>query len=86
LDAAIAIDPAFPDARFFRAIVEANEFGDFAAAQNDLQRYLIAAPQGQFAEQARQLLAEVTAAIEGTPLGPTPSTRPGATRRGGGSG
>lgn len=76
LDRAIEIDPTYPDARFFRAIVEANEFGDFAAAQNDLQRYLIAAPQGQFADQARELLAEVTAAIEGTPLATTPTTTP----------
>ena len=76
LDRAIEIDPTYPDARFFRAIVEANEFGDFAAAQNDLQRYLIAAPEGQFATQARELLAEVTAAIEGTPLTTTPTTAP----------
>jgi len=76
LDRAVEIDPTYPDARFFRAIVEANEFGDFAAAQNDLQRYLIAAPQGPFADQARELLAEVTAAIEGTPLTTTPTTTP----------
>ncbi len=76
LDRAVEIDPTYPDARFFRAIVEANEFGDFAAAQNDLQRYLIVAPQGPFADQARELLAEVTAAIEGTPLTTTPTTTP----------
>lgn len=76
LDRAIEIDATYPDARFFRAIVEANEFGDFAAAQNDLQRYLLAAPQGQFADQARELLAEVTAAIEGTPLTSIPTTNP----------
>ena len=28
-----------------------NEFGAFAAAQNDLQRYLIMAPNGAFAER-----------------------------------
>ena len=76
LDRAVEIDPEFPDARYFRAIVEANEFGDFARAQGDLQRYLILAPQGQFAEPARGLLAQVTSALEGTPL-PTATTRPG---------
>ena len=65
LDRAVEIDPSYPDARFFRAIVGANEYGEFAAAQNDLQRYLILAPQGQFVEQARELLAQVTSAVEG---------------------
>lgn len=68
LDLAVSIDAESPDARFFRAIVLANEFGEFAAAQNDLQRYLLLAPEGPFADQARQLLGEVTAALEGTPL------------------
>lgn len=75
LDAAVAADSQSADARFFRAIVLANEYGDFPAAQNDLQRYLIFAPQGQFADQARQLLAQVTNAIDGTPV-PTVTTVP----------
>ena len=66
LDRAVELDPTYADARFFRAIVLANEFGDFAAAQGDLQRYLLAAPNGEFADQARQLLADVTVALEGT--------------------
>jgi tetratricopeptide (TPR) repeat protein len=76
LDRAIEIDPTYPDARYFRAIVVANEYGDFARAQGDLQRYLILAPQGQFVEQARQLLAQVTSALEGTPLSTTAPTTP----------
>ena len=75
LDRALEIDPEYPDARYFRAIVVANEYGDFARAQGDLQRYLIFAPQGQFADSARGLLAQVTSALEGTPL-PTTTTRP----------
>ncbi|MEX2254029.1 MAG: hypothetical protein WEC34_01200 [Acidimicrobiia bacterium] len=67
LDEAIRLDPELPDPRFFRAIVLANEFGDFAAAQADLQRYLLAAPGGTFADQARQLLADVTNALESPP-------------------
>lgn len=76
LDRAIETDPSYPDARYFRAIVLANEFGDFAKAQGDLQRYLILAPQGQFADQARGLLAQVTSAIDGTPLPTTAPTTP----------
>ena len=64
LDRSIQLDPEYPDARFFRAIVRANEFGDFAGAQQDLQRYLVAAPSGTFADQARRLLADVTNALE----------------------
>jgi cytochrome c-type biogenesis protein CcmH/NrfG len=64
LDRSVEIDPEYPDARFFRAIILANEFQDFAAAQSDLQRYLVLAPEGLFVDQARQLLAEVTAALE----------------------
>jgi cytochrome c-type biogenesis protein CcmH/NrfG len=73
LDHAVTLDPQYPDARFFRAIVLANEFGEFAAAQNDLQRYLIVAPNGPFASQARALLAEVTNALDDTPI---PTTAP----------
>ena len=64
LDHSIELAPDAPDPHFFRAIVLANEFGDFAGAQNDLQRYLVAAPGGTFAAQARQLLADVTNALE----------------------
>ncbi len=64
LDRAIELDPEYADARFFRAIVRANEFADFAGAQADLQRYLLASPNGTFAGQARQLLADVTEALD----------------------
>jgi tetratricopeptide (TPR) repeat protein len=64
LDRAVELDPEYPDARYFRAIVLAYEFGDFQAAQNDLQRYLVAAPNGLFVEDARKLLADVTNALE----------------------
>lgn len=66
LDRSIEIDPDYADARFFRAIVRANEFGDFAGAQADVQRYLILAPNGTFVDQARRLLADVTKALEST--------------------
>jgi cytochrome c-type biogenesis protein CcmH/NrfG len=76
LDHAVSLDPMYADARFFRAIVLANEYGDFATAQSDLQRYLILAPTGPFADQARELLSQVTNAIDGTPI-PT-TTLPGS--------
>jgi cytochrome c-type biogenesis protein CcmH/NrfG len=76
LDRAVTLDPRYPDARFFRAIVLANEYGDFAGAQNDLQRYLILAPNGLFVTQARELLADVTNALDGTPI-PTTAPRTG---------
>jgi len=69
LDKAVELDPELPDARFFRAIILANEFGDFAGAQADLQRYLVAEPNGTFADQARQLLADVTNALESPTTG-----------------
>jgi cytochrome c-type biogenesis protein CcmH/NrfG len=67
LDRAVELDAELADARFFRAIVLANEYGDFAIAQGDLQRYLVAEPEGTFADQARQLLADVTTALESPP-------------------
>jgi cytochrome c-type biogenesis protein CcmH/NrfG len=79
LDHAVTLDPDYADARFFRAIVLANEYGDFPAAQNDLQRYLILQPTGAFAESARSLLAQVTNAIDGTPI---PTTAPPTAKNG----
>ena len=63
LDAALLADPEYSEARFFRAIVRANEFADFSGAQGDLQRYLVTEPNGRFAAQARQLLTDVTNAL-----------------------
>ena len=67
--------PNYADAYYFRAIVLANEFLDLRGAQSDLQRYLVLAPDGQFAADATQLLADVTNAIE-SPTLPTTSTSP----------
>jgi cytochrome c-type biogenesis protein CcmH/NrfG len=64
LDKAVDLDSAFVEARYFRAIVRANEFQDFAGAQGDLQRYLVAEPNGRFADDARALLAQVTEAMQ----------------------
>lgn len=66
LDRAIELDATNLEARFFRAIVLANEYQDFLGAQGDLQRYLAGEPNGRFAVQARQLLEDVVAALEGS--------------------
>jgi cytochrome c-type biogenesis protein CcmH/NrfG len=73
LDHAIQLNPQYADAHFFRAIILAQEFQDFTDAQNDLQHYLVLAPNGPFADQARQLLAQVANAL--TSSSPT-TTRP----------
>jgi len=70
---AVELDPEYADARFFRAIVLANEFADFAGAQNDLQRYLLLEPDGAFGAQARELLAQVTEVLESRAEQQTPS-------------
>ena len=67
LDHAVQLNPQYPDAHFFRAIVLANEFQDFVGAQTECQRYLVLAPNGQYAEPVRRLLAQVTNALTGPP-------------------
>ena len=65
LDQAVALDAEYPDARYFRAVLRL-DMRDVSGAQGDLQRYLVLAPNGQFADQARTLLAQVTQALETT--------------------
>jgi cytochrome c-type biogenesis protein CcmH len=61
LDAAVSVDPEYADARFFRAVLLAQELLDNAQAIADAQRYLVLAPAGPFAEDARTLLADLGA-------------------------
>lgn len=75
LDHAIQLNPQYADPHFFRAIILAQEFQDFAGAQNDVQHYLVLAPNGTFANQARQLLTDVTNALTGAPPTTAPPTR-----------
>jgi cytochrome c-type biogenesis protein CcmH/NrfG len=76
-DTAIAVGPDYADAYYFRAIVYAYAFRDFARAQIDLQNYLVKAPNGQWATQARTLLAQVTNALTApsTTVGPPSTTK-----------
>jgi tetratricopeptide (TPR) repeat protein len=68
LEQAIADDPNYADAYYYHAIVLSNEYGDFKDAQNDLQHYIVLAPNGQWSAQAHQLLADVTNALESPTL------------------
>jgi len=66
-DTAIAVGPDFADTYYFRGILYALALRDFARSQVDLQNYLVRAPNGQWSNAARSLLAQVTEQL-------TPST------------
>jgi len=74
---AITVDPNYPDAYYFRAVLYSQALRDYARAQADLQTYLVKAPDGTWAALARQLLAQVTTALEtpSTTVPPTSTTR-----------
>jgi cytochrome c-type biogenesis protein CcmH/NrfG len=70
LDAAVASDPEYPDARAFRGIVKFRGLGDPAGAVPDFQQFLAANPDHPFAPDIRDLLAAAVAQSEqpeGTP-------------------
>lgn len=58
IDKAIAIDPLYPDARFFRGTILLRDRGDPASAIPEFQRYLVGDPDGPMANAVRGLLAE----------------------------
>jgi cytochrome c-type biogenesis protein CcmH/NrfG len=58
LDRAVQADPNHADARFFRGVLLLDGFNDVDAAVGEFQRYLVLAPEGPFAEQARNALAQ----------------------------
>jgi cytochrome c-type biogenesis protein CcmH/NrfG len=75
-DEAIKVGPDYADAYYFRAVLYAATT-QYARSQTDLQYYLSKAPTGEWADQARQLLSQVTTALESpsTTVPPT-TTRP----------
>jgi tetratricopeptide (TPR) repeat protein len=77
LNQAITAGPDYPDSYYFRAVLYSQSLGNYRAAQSDLQQYLVKAPAGTWAETARTLLAQVTAALESpsTTVPPTSTTR-----------
>ncbi len=75
---AITVDPNYADSYYYRAVLYSqSSLRDYARAQVDLQNYLVKAPGGTWAALARQLLAQVTTALESpsTTVPPTSTTR-----------
>lgn len=60
---AIEKDPEYADAYYFRSVLE-SATSQLDRAQADLQTYLVKAPNGPYADGARDLLARVTRALE----------------------
>jgi cytochrome c-type biogenesis protein CcmH/NrfG len=57
LDRAVEADPNNADARYYRGVLLLDGFGQVDAAIGEFQRYLVLAPDGRFATQARNALA-----------------------------
>jgi len=60
LDRAVQADPNHADAHFFRGVLLLEGYNEVDAATGEFQRYLVLAPDGSFAEQARNALAQST--------------------------
>ena len=57
LDRAVQADPNNADARYYRGVLLLDGLGQVDAAISEFQRYLVLAPDGRFATQARNALA-----------------------------
>jgi cytochrome c-type biogenesis protein CcmH/NrfG len=57
LDRAVQADTDNADAHFYRAVLLLDGFGEVDGAISEFQRYLVLAPDGRFATQARNALA-----------------------------
>jgi len=77
-DEAIKVGPDYADAYYFRGVLHAAT-ADNARSQVDLQNYLVKAPTGVWAAQARQLLTQVTTALESPSTTLPPTTLPPTT-------
>ena len=62
---AVEKDPEYADAYYFRSVLEFAT-AQLDRAQADLQTYLVKAPSGPYAADARDLLARITKALEST--------------------
>jgi len=62
IDKAIAVDPDYPDARFFRGIIRLRDKSDPEGAITEFRKYLVLAPDSPLAPQVRQLLAQAVEA------------------------
>jgi cytochrome c-type biogenesis protein CcmH/NrfG len=57
LDRAVQADPDNADAHYYRGVLLLDGFGEVDGAISEFQRYLVIAPDGRFATQARNALA-----------------------------
>jgi cytochrome c-type biogenesis protein CcmH/NrfG len=75
-DKAISNDPEYADAYFYRGVIRAG-LRQYPGSQADLQLYIVKVPDGQWSQQAHELLAQVTSALEtpSTTVPPTTTTR-----------
>jgi cytochrome c-type biogenesis protein CcmH/NrfG len=71
-DTAIEVGPDYADSYYYRGIVT-DALKDYSSAQADFQTYIVKDPNGQWADNARQLLAQVTEALQ-TPSTTVPAT------------
>jgi cytochrome c-type biogenesis protein CcmH/NrfG len=72
IDKAIQLNPAYPDARFFKGLILFRDKKQPDAAIAEFQQYLVAAPDSPLAPQVRQLLAQAVEA--GTSASSTSTT------------
>lgn len=66
LDRAVQANPDHADARFYRAVLLLEGFNEVDAAVSEFQRYLVLAPDGPFATQARNALAQTLEPASGS--------------------
>jgi tetratricopeptide (TPR) repeat protein len=67
LDAAVAANPQYADAHFFRGMVRFRGQNDARGAVPEFQQYLVLAPQGPLADQVRSVLAQAVEAAKSQP-------------------
>jgi tetratricopeptide (TPR) repeat protein len=73
VDRAVAADPSYPDAHFFRAMILWRDKHEAGAAVAEFRLFLAATPNSQDAAQVEPLLQQAMAEANGQPApGPTP--------------
>lgn len=70
LDAAVAVDPRYPDARFFRGMVLLRGRQDETAALGEFREFLRLAPDGPERQQIQELVDQLTAPSTSTTTAP----------------
>ena len=63
IERAIAVDPSYPDAHFFRGLILYRDRHDATGAAAELQKFLGLNPPPDMVAPVRQLLGEVTATV-----------------------